>query len=184
MSSAVYSTKDRTKKASFSKGPVDQKEPQARASLEATNTPIVSSASDGAAEPIDQSRRESAGSSPGPVPNNPSSRDELNTNLASSVRPPPQESTVPRNRSGAVKAMDRVIGFLAAGEAEGEFVISEIEPDLIERSFVGDRIEDQNDFSINDLIESIRENGQQVPILVRSIQISLVATKPRTDTAG
>lgn len=75
-------------------------------------------------------------------------------------------------RSGAVGAMGRTLGQIAhAAEqaraliASGESVL-EIPPEKIEGSFIADRLEaDREDHRA--LVESIRERGQQVPILVR-----------------
>ena len=49
--------------------------------------------------------------------------------------------------------------------AEGQTII-DIDPDLIDGSFVTDRLE-IDPFELGQLVEQIREHGQQVPILVR-----------------
>ncbi len=55
----------------------------------------------------------------------------------------------------------------AATAIEEGSAIAELDPELIDSSFVMDRIADATDPSLTDLIESFRESGQQVPILVR-----------------
>ncbi|MCM2293181.1 plasmid partitioning protein RepB [Allorhizobium sp. BGMRC 0089] len=83
-----------------------------------------------------------------------------------------------RTASGAVKAMGLTLSSITreAEEArvlrqalqEGERVIS-LDPALIESSFISDRLSDQekDDPEFLALVDSIRESGQQVPILVR-----------------
>lgn len=77
-----------------------------------------------------------------------------------------------RSRSGAVRAMSSTLRGLAAradaaAEIETGTVIVEIEPERIDDSFIADRVADANDPGLAALVESIRESGQQVPILVR-----------------
>lgn len=91
----------------------------------------------------------------------------------------------PRPASGAVKAMGLSLGEIAreAGEArvlrqaleESERVV-DLDTGLIHASFVSDRLSQSgyNDPDFAGLVESIRDNGQQVPILVR----------PHPDRAG
>lgn len=88
--------------------------------------------------------------------------------------PAPQQ----RAASGAVRAMGLSLGTMTreAEEAralrqalnEGERVLS-IEPDRIDASFIEDRInlEGRDDPDFEALVESIRESGQQVPVLLR-----------------
>jgi ParB family transcriptional regulator, chromosome partitioning protein len=61
---------------------------------------------------------------------------------------------------GAIGAVSRSIEQLKA------YSVVEIEPDLIEASFVADRLENSEEHH-RSLVESIREHGQQVPVLVR-----------------
>lgn len=78
--------------------------------------------------------------------------------------------------AGAVRAMNLSLGRLgdeaaAAKElrsvlAAGDKVV-ELSPGLIEASFVQDRIPTDHDVALEELIASMRESGQQVPILVR-----------------
>jgi len=90
----------------------------------------------------------------------------------------PQPSDVPRAASGAVRAMGLTLGAMSreAEEArhlrqaltEGERVVS-LDPALIDGSFVSDRLseEERDDPDFVALVDSIREGGQQSPILVR-----------------
>jgi ParB family transcriptional regulator, chromosome partitioning protein len=61
---------------------------------------------------------------------------------------------------GAIGAVSRSIEQLKAQS------VIDIEPDLIEASFVADRLEVSEEHH-RSLVESIREHGQQVPVLVR-----------------
>ena len=84
----------------------------------------------------------------------------------------------PRAASGAVKAMGLTLGAITreAEEArhlrqaltEGERIVS-LDPALVENSFVTDRLtqEERDDADFLALVESIRQAGQQSPILVR-----------------
>ena len=83
-----------------------------------------------------------------------------------------------RSASGAVKAMGLTLGSMTrdAEEArllrqalqDGERIIA-VAPDKIDASFVEDRIRlaDQEDEDFVVLVESMRESGQQVPVLLR-----------------
>jgi ParB family transcriptional regulator, chromosome partitioning protein len=62
--------------------------------------------------------------------------------------------------SAEVEAARSITEAVAAGEA-----VVEIPPDRIDESFVVDRFDHEG--SVDDLVASIREHGQQVPILVR-----------------
>ncbi|MBP1849574.1 plasmid partitioning protein RepB [Rhizobium halophytocola] len=118
--------------------------------------PIVSKSGEGDGD---------AASSPPPVP-------------APEAAARPAPPAAPRAASGAVKAMGLSLGSITreAEEAralrqaleEGERIVS-LETDRIDGSFVSDRLSkgatDDPDFET--LVESIRESGQQVPILVR-----------------
>ncbi len=84
--------------------------------------------------------------------------------------------TKPVQKSGSLKAMGLSLQSLSddADEAQalreqiasGEHII-QIEPDLIDVSFIRDRLDDINTDDFNLLKTSIEEHGQQVPILVR-----------------
>lgn len=88
------------------------------------------------------------------------------------------EPGIPRTSSGAVKAMGLTLSSMtreveeakALRQAleEGERVVA-METDKIDVSFISDRLSDEerDDPDFSALVESMRENGQQVPILVR-----------------
>jgi ParB family chromosome partitioning protein len=54
-----------------------------------------------------------------------------------------------------------------AENIEAGSTIVELNPALLDGSFVADRIADATDSTLDGLVESMRESGQQVPILVR-----------------
>jgi ParB family chromosome partitioning protein len=77
-----------------------------------------------------------------------------------------------RGRSGPVRAMSSTLRGLAAradaaADIEAGTVVVEIAPERIDDSFIADRVADAHDPGLAALVESIRESGQQVPILVR-----------------
>jgi ParB family chromosome partitioning protein len=92
--------------------------------------------------------------------------------------PAPAAPAPQRTASGAVKAMGLSLGAMTreAEEAralrqainEGERVIA-VHPDKIASSFVEDRLrlDDRDDEDFAALVDSIRESGQQVPVLLR-----------------
>ncbi|MEK1889797.1 MAG: plasmid partitioning protein RepB [Phyllobacterium sp.] len=102
---------------------------------------------------------------------------------AESLAPPQSAGSVeplkpPRAASGAVKAMGLSLGGLSREledarrikeSFEGSERIVELDPTLVESSFIEDRLSNDSplDESFAELVESIRTNGQQVPILVR-----------------
>jgi ParB family chromosome partitioning protein len=75
----------------------------------------------------------------------------------------------PRIRSGAIAAMGSSLQQLTdiRDQVESGSAIVELDTGLIDGSFVSDRMADATDASLDALVESIRESGQQVPILVR-----------------
>ncbi len=81
----------------------------------------------------------------------------------------PQTPSSPRIRSGAIAAMGASLQQLTdlRDQVESGSAIVELDTSLIDGSFVSDRMADAMDASIETLAESIRESGQQVPILVR-----------------
>lgn len=92
--------------------------------------------------------------------------------------PAPAEDAEPATRvaSGAVRAMGLEMGRLADGARAAEALRQRIETgttivglpaDLVDPSFVADRLARGADPDFRRLVESIRESGQQVPILVR-----------------
>ncbi|WP_246753061.1 plasmid partitioning protein RepB [Sinorhizobium sp. BG8] len=93
--------------------------------------------------------------------------------LAQSVAPSPLSQTGRRVSSGAVRSMQdsfsaiedenvRLREQLSNAEA-----IIDIPAERIDPSFVKDRMDDESDPRFEDLVSSMREHGQQVPILVR-----------------
>ena len=95
-----------------------------------------------------------------------------------SMPQPGEGASPPRAASGAVKAMGLSLSSITreAEEAralrqalqEGERIVP-LDPDRIDVSFVNDRLSDEerDDPDFLALVESMRESGQQVPILVR-----------------
>ncbi|MEH2701651.1 plasmid partitioning protein RepB [Rhizobium johnstonii] len=83
------------------------------------------------------------------------------------------EESSSRGSAGPVRTMALTLGRMeeesrAMQEAllSGERVV-ELDPDLIDSSFVRDRLADQPLDREDELVQSIAENGQEVPILVR-----------------
>jgi ParB family chromosome partitioning protein len=81
-----------------------------------------------------------------------------------------------RTGSGAVKVMGLSLQKLSADAENGRALraqltsganVIELEPEVIEPSFVTDRIPQPDDEAFGDLVKSIQSHGQQVPILVR-----------------
>lgn len=88
------------------------------------------------------------------------------------------EALKPRAASGAVKAMGLSLGGMSREiedarrlkeSLEGVERVVELDPALVETSFVEDRLSHAAglDEDFENLVESIRQNGQQVPVLVR-----------------
>ncbi|ANL49703.1 plasmid partitioning protein RepB 2 (plasmid) [Rhizobium phaseoli] len=82
------------------------------------------------------------------------------------------EETTLRGSAGPVRTMALTLGrmeeesrAMEAALLSGERIV-ELDPDLIDSSFVRDRLADQLDIE-DELVQSIAENGQEVPILVR-----------------
>ncbi len=79
----------------------------------------------------------------------------------------------PQVTSGALQSMNDAISDISKETAELRKALSEglaiieIEPDLIDSSFVKDRLDDYEGEEFDGLVESIRENGQVNPVLVR-----------------
>lgn len=106
----------------------------------------------------------------------PAPRPEQKPAAAAPMQPAATEK--PRAASGAVKAMGLSLGGLSREledarrlkeSLEGGERIVEIDPALVEASFVSDRLsfEDTHDPDFEALVESIKASGQQVPVLVR-----------------
>jgi ParB family chromosome partitioning protein len=90
----------------------------------------------------------------------------------SDVTPTSQPTPKQHVRSGAVGAMGRSLGKIASEVEEARALVSsgttivELDPSLIDISFVSDRLDGSSE-DHRALVESIREHGQQIPILVR-----------------
>lgn len=94
--------------------------------------------------------------------------------VTATAEPAPRQK--PAVQSGALNSMNQAIANLAteAEEADrlraqleaGETVV-ELDPALIHRSFVKDRLDDYSGTSFVELRESVRNTGQIVPVLVR-----------------
>lgn len=107
---------------------------------------------------------------------------------------PVPAATPARAASGAVKAMGLTLSSITreAEEArvlrqalqEGERIVS-LDTDRIDASFVNDRLSDaeRDDPDFLALVESIRESGQQVPILVRPAPQEAGQGEPRYQVA-
>lgn len=97
-------------------------------------------------------------------------------NSAGQTRPDAPQAPAAHKPAGAVRAMNMSLGRLgeqaaAARElreamASGDRVV-ELDPSLIEIAFIQDRIPLESDPAFDELTGSIRDSGQQVPILVR-----------------
>jgi ParB family transcriptional regulator, chromosome partitioning protein len=91
--------------------------------------------------------------------------------------PEPADHAEPQHAgSGAVKAMGDTLRKLSADAEIGRVLkdqlseggrVLELEPRTIERSFISDRLSDSDDPDFEALIQSVKANGQLVPILVR-----------------
>lgn len=95
---------------------------------------------------------------------------EQNATEFTPVNPPAQP--LERQRSGAIRAMSNTLRGLAAqadnaASLQSGATIVELDTSLIDDSFIADRIADASDPSLMTLVDSIRESGQQVPVLVR-----------------
>ncbi|MBC8719925.1 plasmid partitioning protein RepB [Ochrobactrum sp. Marseille-Q0166] len=93
-----------------------------------------------------------------------------------SETPAPTPTVETSGRRGAFGMMSRAADEMAAKVAAAEEIekqlingshIIELDPNDLETSFVLDRLEDDDDTSLQELIAAIRERGQDTPILVR-----------------
>ncbi|TIP18425.1 MAG: plasmid partitioning protein RepB [Mesorhizobium sp.] len=99
-------------------------------------------------------------------------------NVANSMASKPTTSAGAPGRRGAFGMMSRAADEMAAKVAAAEEIekqllsgtqIIELDPDQLEASFVVDRLDDDDDSSLQELIQAIAERGQNSPILVRPI---------------
>ncbi len=99
----------------------------------------------------------------------PANPEEGTPEFAAANSPHPSKE---RRRSGAIGAMSQTLRGLAA-QADAAVAVQDgttvvdLDTALIDASFIADRIADANDPSLTTLVDSIRESGQQVPVLVR-----------------
>jgi ParB family chromosome partitioning protein len=110
-------------------------------------------------------------------PANMKRRDQVRALFSADPAPGNTEPPAPRRAaSGAVRAMgleiDRLTEEARAAEelrrqVEGGAAVVELLPDLVDASFASDRLARTEDPDYRRLVESMRESGQQVPILVR-----------------
>ena len=93
-----------------------------------------------------------------------------------SKTPAPTQAVESSGRRGAFGMMSRAADEMASKVAAAEEIekqlesgthIIELDPDDLETSFVLDRLEDDDDTSLQELIAAFRERGQDTPILVR-----------------
>jgi ParB family chromosome partitioning protein len=101
----------------------------------------------------------------------------LKPTIASDAAAQPESKPV-RVAAGSVRAMGLELGRLTeeAGQADvlrGQLasgsIVVELDPDEIEPSFVADRLGPTSDPQYRQLVESIRRDGQKIPILVRPL---------------
>ena len=93
-----------------------------------------------------------------------------NINSAEGVRPE-RKATPGYATRGASRSMINSLGELAEKAAKAEQILQgeavvELNPKEIDGSFVSDRMED-DDLAFHELVEAIRERGQDTPVLVR-----------------
>jgi len=86
------------------------------------------------------------------------------------------DTKAPRVTAGSVRAMglelDRLTqeadqANMLRDQIAGGSVVVEIDPDQVEPSFISDRLAPTDDPQYRQLVESIRKDGQKIPILVR-----------------
>ncbi|MEW5423955.1 plasmid partitioning protein RepB [Amorphus sp. 3PC139-8] len=95
---------------------------------------------------------------------------------APTARSPAPATTSPRPRSGALREMQTSLNEMANWRQEADELraqlsagdkVIELDPGRIDQSSVADRLHVDHDPDFEQLVESIRDQGQQVPILVR-----------------
>lgn len=113
-----------------------------------------------------------------PAPESKSALTAVNDPSSGEAKPAVEQPAVPRSASGAIKAMGLSLSSITREVEEakalrqaledGERVVS-LDTALISSSFVSDRLseDERDDEDFLALVESIREGGQQAPILVR-----------------
>lgn len=97
-------------------------------------------------------------------------RDLLSGSTPAEAAPAATTARVP---SGAVRAMGLSLGHLRdeaqtlRARIEAGDAVVELDPALVEGSFVNDRLAADSEGELRELVQSIAESGQQVPVLVR-----------------
>lgn len=99
-------------------------------------------------------------------------RKDVFANINSAESPRPERKATPGYATrGASRSMINSLGELAEKAAKAEQILQgeavvELDPALIDASFVSDRMED-DEAAFAELVDAIRERGQDTPILVR-----------------
>lgn len=99
-------------------------------------------------------------------------RKDVFANITSGESARPERKATPGYATrGASRSMINSLGELAEKAAKAEQILQgeavvELDPDHIDASFVSDRMDD-DDAAFNELVEAIRERGQDTPVLVR-----------------
>ncbi|MBL0373401.1 plasmid partitioning protein RepB [Rhizobium sp. KVB221] len=99
-------------------------------------------------------------------------RKDVFLNITSGDSARPERKATPGYASrGASRSMISSLGELAEKAAKAEQILQgeaivELDPKEIDASFVSDRLDD-DELAFNELVEAIRERGQDTPILVR-----------------
>jgi ParB family transcriptional regulator, chromosome partitioning protein len=106
-------------------------------------------------------------------------KDLVNALLSADLAPAPSDTVDPkpaRVAAGSVRAMGLELHRLTeqADEAqvlrqqiENGSIVAELDPEMLEPSFVSDRLTPIDDPQYRQLVESIRKDGQALPVLVR-----------------
>lgn len=99
-------------------------------------------------------------------------RKDVFANINSAESPRPERKATPGYATrGASRSMISSLGELAEKAAKAEQILQgeavvELDPSLVDASFVSDRMED-DEVAFAELVDAIRERGQDTPILVR-----------------
>jgi ParB family transcriptional regulator, chromosome partitioning protein len=106
-------------------------------------------------------------------------KDLVNALLSADLAPAPSDTVDPkpaRVAAGSVRAMGLELHRLTEQADEAEAlrqqiengsIVAELDPEMLEPSFVSDRLTPIDDPQYRQLVESIRKDGQALPVLVR-----------------
>ena len=103
-------------------------------------------------------------------------KDTLRSLLTATEPPAPSPPAQARVPAGAVRAMGLDLASLREdasqaqslrAQVEAGAVVVELQPALIDASFAKDRLALENEEELRELVQSIADSGQQVPVLVR-----------------